>query len=100
MSVAAIELEYAYRECEQITRREAANFYYGIRLLTRSKRQAMCAAYAFARRVSGSRQSAAGTRLRARAASRYGGWDCQPIGSRDDRALARLRAVRHAARRA
>jgi len=51
MSVAAIELEYAYRECEQITRREAANFYYGIRLLTRSKRQAMCAAYAFARRV-------------------------------------------------
>ncbi len=51
MTVAAIELEYAYRECEQITRREAANFYYGIRLLPRSKRQAMCAAYAFARRV-------------------------------------------------
>lgn len=51
MSVAAIELEYAYRECEQITRREAANFYYGIRLLPRSKRQAMCAVYAFARRV-------------------------------------------------
>jgi 15-cis-phytoene synthase len=51
MTVAAIELEYAYRECEQITRREAANFYYGIRLLPRSKRQAMCAAYAFARRI-------------------------------------------------
>jgi phytoene synthase len=51
MTVAALELEYAYRECEQITRREAANFYYGIRLLPRSKRQAMCAAYAFARRV-------------------------------------------------
>jgi len=51
MTVAAIELEYAYRECEQITRREAANFYYGIRLLPRSKRQAMCANYAFARRV-------------------------------------------------
>ncbi|MDE3132593.1 MAG: squalene/phytoene synthase family protein [Acidobacteriota bacterium] len=51
MTVAAIELEYAYRECEQITRREAANFYYGIRLLPRFKRQAMCAAYAFARRV-------------------------------------------------
>ncbi len=51
MTVAAIELEYAYRECEQITRREAANFYYGIRLLPRVKRRAMCAAYAFARRV-------------------------------------------------
>lgn len=51
MTVAAIELEFAYRECEQITRREAANFYYGIRLLPRFKRQAMCAAYAFARRV-------------------------------------------------
>jgi 15-cis-phytoene synthase len=51
MTVAAIELEYAYRECEQITHREAANFYYGIRLLPRFKRQAMCAAYAFARRV-------------------------------------------------
>jgi len=51
MTVAAIELEYAYRDCEQITRREAANFYYGIRLLPRFKRQAMCAAYAFARRV-------------------------------------------------
>ena len=51
MTVAAIELEYAYRECEQITRREAANFYYGIRLLPRIKRQAMCAVYAFARRV-------------------------------------------------
>jgi phytoene synthase len=51
MTIAAIELEYAYRECEQITRREAVNFYYGIRLLPRFKRQAMCAVYAFARRV-------------------------------------------------
>ncbi len=49
--VAALEVEYAYRECEAITRREAANFYYGIRLLPRFKRQAMCAVYAFARRV-------------------------------------------------
>ncbi|HET9093558.1 MAG TPA: squalene/phytoene synthase family protein [Solirubrobacteraceae bacterium] len=51
LMVAAMELELAYRECERITRREAANFYYGIRLLPRAKRQAMCAAYAFARRV-------------------------------------------------
>ena len=47
----AIEIEYAYRECEQITRREAANFFYGIRLLPSAKRHAMSAVYAFARRV-------------------------------------------------
>lgn len=47
----AIEVEQAYRSCEQITRREAANFFYGIRLLPVSKRHAMSAVYAFARRV-------------------------------------------------
>ncbi|HWE09101.1 MAG TPA: squalene/phytoene synthase family protein [Solirubrobacteraceae bacterium] len=47
----ALEVEHAYRQCEQITRHEAANFYYGIRLLPRSKREAMSAVYAFARRV-------------------------------------------------
>jgi phytoene synthase len=41
----------AYDRCEAITRAEAANFYYGIRLLPRERRRAMCAAYAFARRV-------------------------------------------------
>jgi 15-cis-phytoene synthase len=41
----------AYRYCERVTRREAANFFYGIRLLPPAKRRAMCAAYAFARRV-------------------------------------------------
>jgi phytoene synthase len=47
----AIEVEQAYGRCEQITRHEAANFFYGIRLLPRSKRHAMSAVYAFARRV-------------------------------------------------
>jgi len=41
----------AYRECESLTRAAAGNFYYGIRLLPGSKRRAMCAVYAFARRV-------------------------------------------------
>ena len=41
----------AYRQCEAITRRAAANFYYGIRLLSPERRRAMCAVYAFARRV-------------------------------------------------
>jgi phytoene synthase len=51
MTMPALEVEHAYRECERITRREAANFYYGIRLLPRPRRQAMSAVYAFARRV-------------------------------------------------
>ncbi len=50
-SMPAVEIDHAYRRCEQITRREAANFYYGIMLLPRPKRQAMSAVYAFARRV-------------------------------------------------
>ena len=41
----------AYRTCEEITKVEARNFSYGIRLLPRQKRAAMSALYAFARRV-------------------------------------------------
>jgi phytoene synthase len=41
----------AYRHCESVTREQAANFYYGIRLLPHDRRRAMCAVYAFARRV-------------------------------------------------
>ena len=51
ITMPALEVELAYRACEDITRAEAANFYYGIRLLPRDKRQAMSAVYAFARRV-------------------------------------------------
>lgn len=41
----------AYRHCETITRSQAKNFSYGIRLLPGPKRRAMSAVYAFARRV-------------------------------------------------
>jgi phytoene synthase len=51
MSASVLDTEHACRRCEQITRREAANFYYGIRLLPRTKRYAISAVYAFARRV-------------------------------------------------
>jgi 15-cis-phytoene synthase len=51
MTMPALEVEFAYRACEGVTRRAAANFYYGIRLLPKEKRQAMSAVYAFARRV-------------------------------------------------
>jgi phytoene synthase len=51
MSLPAVEVQFAYRECEALTRRAAANFYYGIRLLPKPKREAMSAVYAFARRI-------------------------------------------------
>jgi phytoene synthase len=46
-----MELAAAYEACEEITRLEARNFSYGIRLLPDDKRMAMSALYAFARRV-------------------------------------------------
>jgi 15-cis-phytoene synthase len=41
----------AYARCEQITRLEAKNFAYGIRLLPGPKRRALSAVYALARRI-------------------------------------------------
>lgn len=41
----------AYRYCAMITRSAARNFYYGISLLPKEKRAAMCAIYALARRI-------------------------------------------------
>ncbi|HEX9415277.1 MAG TPA: presqualene diphosphate synthase HpnD [Gaiellaceae bacterium] len=49
MTVSAAEWGYQY--CQDVTRREAANFYYGIRLLPKNRRGALCAIYALARRV-------------------------------------------------
>lgn len=46
-----METREAYRICERLTRRAAANFYYGIRLLPADKRRAISAVYAYARRV-------------------------------------------------
>ncbi len=45
------QIAEAYRHCEAVTRTQAANFFYGIRLLPRERRRAICAVYAFARRV-------------------------------------------------
>jgi phytoene synthase len=72
MTVAALEAEHAYRECEELTRKAAANFYYGIRLLPRDKRQAMSAVYAFARRIDdiGDEAGSAAEKLTALAAER------------------------------
>jgi phytoene synthase len=72
MTASALQIDQAYRGCEQITRRQAANFFYGIRLLPRDKRQAMSAVYAFARRVDdvGDGQLDADTKLAALTAER------------------------------
>lgn len=47
----AVDLQAAYEHCEHVTRTRARNFLYGIRLLPLPKRRALCAVYAFARRV-------------------------------------------------
>jgi phytoene synthase len=46
-----MNVSLAYECCELITRREAKNFAYGIRLLKKPERQAMSAIYALARRI-------------------------------------------------
>ena len=46
-----MNLDAAYAECIRITRAEARNFAYGIRLLPTDKRRAMSAVYAMARRI-------------------------------------------------
>jgi phytoene synthase len=47
----AADVRAAYQHCEHVTRTEARNFSYGIRLLPAGKRRALSAVYAFARRV-------------------------------------------------
>ncbi len=44
------ELQRAYQHCEQITRREARNFYFGFISLPRFRRQSISAVYALSRR--------------------------------------------------
>jgi phytoene synthase len=46
-----VHVEAAYARCERITREQARNFSYGIRLLPPAKRRALSAVYAFARRI-------------------------------------------------
>jgi phytoene synthase len=51
MTSVTLSIEEAFDRCESITRAEARNFYYGIRLLRPRKRAALCAVYALARRI-------------------------------------------------
>jgi 15-cis-phytoene synthase len=47
----SVDLPVAYARCEEITKAEARNFSYGIRLLREPERRAMSALYAVARRI-------------------------------------------------
>ena len=51
MTASTSTIADAYAACETITRAEARNFHYGIRLLPPPKRNALCALYALARRI-------------------------------------------------
>lgn len=46
-----MSVEAAYAYCEAVTRAQAKNFAYGVRLLRRPERQALSAVYALARRI-------------------------------------------------
>jgi phytoene synthase len=47
----SVAVEEAYEHCREVTRASATSFYYGMRLLPRSRRRALYAVYAFARRI-------------------------------------------------
>lgn len=44
-----MSLEQSYIECSELTKERAKNFYYGIKLLPKEKRDSLCAVYAFFR---------------------------------------------------
>ncbi|HET7385451.1 MAG TPA: squalene/phytoene synthase family protein [Nocardioidaceae bacterium] len=47
----SVDVSHAYDVCEAITREQARNFFYGIRLLRPAKRRALSVAYATSRRI-------------------------------------------------
>ena len=59
MAASTSELELAYVHCQQLTRREAKNFYYAFVTLPLEKRKAIYAAYAFCRHCDDSVDEAA-----------------------------------------
>jgi len=91
-----VNVTEAYRECESITRREAKNFSYGIRLLRPPEREALSAVYALARRIDdiGDGDGATGDRLAALDGVRA---DLRDLAAHDDDAV--LVALGDAARR-
>ncbi|MCL2781869.1 MAG: squalene/phytoene synthase family protein, partial [Actinomycetia bacterium] len=87
---ATMDVTAAYRECERITREQARNFYWGIRLLPPVKRRALSAVYAFARRIDdiGDGELPAAEKLRLLVQARAAADD--PDAHRDDPVLLAL----------
>ncbi len=85
-----ISVAAAYQECERITGAQARNFAWGIRLLPATKRRALSAVYAFARRVDdiGDGTLPAEEKLRLLAEAREAGTD--PAAHPDDPVLVAL----------
>jgi 15-cis-phytoene synthase len=88
------EVRAAYQHCEQVTRTQARNFSYGIRLLPGGKRRALSAVYAFARRVDdiGDGTLPAADKLAALQGARaaVAGLEADPAAAGDDRVLIAL----------
>ena len=92
MSLPALELRCplsaAYDHCEALTRRASSNFYWGFRLLSRERRRALCAVYAFCRAADDIADEPGGARDPARRLARwraeleavYAGCPRHPIG--------------------
>ena len=91
----AVTVPEAYRECERITREQARNFSWGIRLLPEPKRHALSAVYAMARRIDdiGDGSLPAPEKLRLLAEARAGAID--PAAHRDDPVLLGLDDAAH-----
>ncbi|HET8583856.1 MAG TPA: squalene/phytoene synthase family protein, partial [Jatrophihabitans sp.] len=85
-----VNTDEAYAECERITREQARNFAWGIRLLPTEKRRALSAVYALARRIDdiGDGDLPHDEKLRQLAAARAGAAD--PAGHPDDPVLVAL----------
>jgi phytoene synthase len=81
-----VNIPAAYDACEAITRREAKNFSYGIRLLRTPERRALSAVYALARRIDdiGDGQSSTDDKLAGLARVRK---DIDTLGEGDDPVL-------------
>jgi 15-cis-phytoene synthase len=86
----------AYRECERITREQARNFSWGIRLLPAPKRTALSAVYAMARRIDDIGDGSLPTEEKLRLLAAAGAAATAPAGHNEDAVLV---ALEDAARR-
>jgi len=83
-------VEAAYAECERITREQARNFAWGIRLLPAAKRGALSAVYALARRIDDIGDGDLPDEEKRRLLKQARAWAADPAGYPDDPVLVAL----------